>query len=246
MGESDTRSGTDDFDFDTAYRDDSPFGARAPWDIDGPQPAFVALEQTAAIAGDVLDCGCGSGENVLFLATKGHTVTGVDLAPTAISIAQKKARERGLTATFTTADALELTGYHDQFDTVIDSALAHLFDPDQLTRYAAALHRACRVDATVHILGISDRAFTFLRNEQSAVAEQLENQLPSDALKLEDMLPSLTADHLRNGFAAGWAAESITETTLRTFMPFQTDPLDLPARLGRFRRLASKTDPQTR
>ncbi|MEV6769807.1 class I SAM-dependent methyltransferase [Nocardia sp. NPDC051030] len=226
-----------DFSFDAIYRGDSPFGDHAPWDIDGPQPSYVALEAAGLITGDVLDSGCGTGDNALYLASKGHPVTGIDSAPTAIDIARCKAAERGLPATFDTADALELPGYHAQFDTVIDSALAHLFTTDELTRYAAALHRACRPGATVHVLAISDRATAFIRTGHAELAEQMEAQLSDGNLDLNEMLPSLTAHQLRTGFADDWATESLTETTLRAHLPFQPDPINLPAWLARFRRL---------
>ena len=46
--------------FEAAYAD------KAPWDIGGPQPAFV--ERAGQVAGSVLDVGCGTGENALFFA----------------------------------------------------------------------------------------------------------------------------------------------------------------------------------
>ena len=48
--------------FNPAYR------GTPPWDIGRPQPDFVRLEEAGEIRGSVLDVGCGSGENVLYLA----------------------------------------------------------------------------------------------------------------------------------------------------------------------------------
>jgi 2-polyprenyl-3-methyl-5-hydroxy-6-metoxy-1,4-benzoquinol methylase len=96
-----------------------------PWDIGRPQQEFVRLEESGAISGDVLDVGCGTGENALFLASRGHVVWGVDSAPTAIQIARRKAEERGLAATFLVRDALNLDQVGRTFDTVIDSGLFH-------------------------------------------------------------------------------------------------------------------------
>ena len=103
-----------------------------PWDIGRPQREFVRLEESGRISGDVLDVGCGTGENVLFLAGRGHDVWGVDSAPAAIEIARRKAEERGLAATFLVQDALNLQGIGRTFDTVIDSGLFHtLSDPER-------------------------------------------------------------------------------------------------------------------
>ena len=103
-----------------------------PWDIGRSQREFVRLEESGKIAGDVLDVGCGTGENALFLASRGHDVWGVDSAPAAIEIARRKAEERGLAATFLVKDTLNLHEIGRTFDTVIDSGLFHtLSDPER-------------------------------------------------------------------------------------------------------------------
>ncbi|MGZ4914859.1 MAG: class I SAM-dependent methyltransferase [Halobacteriota archaeon] len=52
-----------------------------PWDIGHPQREFVQLEEADEIKGSVLDVGCGTGENALYLAERGHEVWGVDFSP---------------------------------------------------------------------------------------------------------------------------------------------------------------------
>ncbi|MFD5798213.1 class I SAM-dependent methyltransferase [Streptomyces diastatochromogenes] len=214
--------------FDAVYRGESPFGKRPPWDIGAPQPAFVALEEAGLISGAVLDAGCGTGEDVLHLASKGYEVTGLDLSSEAVSLARHKAEERGLDATFAVADALELVGYDGRFDTVIDCGLAHTFDADRLRSYAAALHRVCRPGALVHVLEVSDVGAAKM---QARLAEVIEG-IPAS----EPPGPKRSADDLRRGFADGWTVESVADATLYGILPSASEPLDLPAWLGRFRR----------
>jgi SAM-dependent methyltransferase len=91
--------------FEWAYRNGAPL-----WDIGRPQPAIVRLAEQGTIAGDVIDVGCGTGENALYLTSRGLGVVGVDAAPTAIEQTQAKARLQGSGATFVAADALGLEG----------------------------------------------------------------------------------------------------------------------------------------
>src|SRR5207302_11255421 len=61
------------------------YKTRPPWDIGRPQPAFVELVQAGELnKGRVLDVGCGTGENALYLAERGFSVAGVDLSTRAI------------------------------------------------------------------------------------------------------------------------------------------------------------------
>src|SRR6202035_898638 len=105
------------------------------WDICRPQPAIVRLAETGQITGSVLDVGCGTGENVLYLAEHGHAAAGIDGAPTAIKKARAKAKRRGLTASFEVGDALNLPTPEREFDTVIDSGLFHVFSDDERLRF---------------------------------------------------------------------------------------------------------------
>src|SRR5512132_2762920 len=86
--------------------DASYVGGPPPWGTGQPQPAIVRLAGEGAFFGAVLDAGCGTGENALLLASLGLQVVGVDVAETALSIARKKAADRGLDAYFVVGDAL--------------------------------------------------------------------------------------------------------------------------------------------
>src|SRR5438874_510099 len=90
--------------FDTAY-DGAP-----PWDTGRPQEDIVRLYDRGGFKGKVLDVGCGSGDNSLFLADKGLDVLGIDRVPAAIDRARAKAAQQKSTATFQIADALDLPG----------------------------------------------------------------------------------------------------------------------------------------
>src|SRR3954454_16053648 len=137
--------------FESAYQE------KAPWDIPGPQPAFVGLEESGAIIGSVLDVGCGTGENSLYLASRGHEVWGLDFVPVAIERATAKAQERGLSAHFQVGDALKLDQLGRTFDTVIDCGLFHTFTDDERPLYEAGLSKVVRPGGCVHILCFSDQ-----------------------------------------------------------------------------------------
>ncbi|MER5673220.1 class I SAM-dependent methyltransferase [Pseudonocardia alni] len=130
--------------FEQAYRDGDP-----PWVIDEPQPVVAALARDGAVTGTVLDPGCGTGEHTILLAGLGYDVLGADAAPTAVRRARERAAAAGVDARFVVADVL------GPFDTVVDSALFHLFDPGDQARYARALAGVVRPGGVVHVLALA-------------------------------------------------------------------------------------------
>ena len=129
---------------------------RPPWDIGKPQSEIVRLEQEGKLRGSVLDCGCGTGENALYLASRGHEVWGIDASPNAIRKAESKAKDRGIAVKFLTVDALDLGGLGRTFDAVIDCGLFHVFsDPDR-ERYVSSLASVTAPGAKLVVLCFSD------------------------------------------------------------------------------------------
>ena len=139
--------------FDNAYRD----GGRPTWDIGRPQGALVRLVERGLVAGTVLDAGCGTGENALFLAGLGHAVVGVDFAAAAIERAVAKAAGRGLPVEFLVADALDLAALGRRFDSLIDVGLFHTLSNEERVRYAASLGAVLRPGGCAFLLCWSDR-----------------------------------------------------------------------------------------
>ncbi len=127
-----------------------------PWDIGRSQPAIMRLAETGQITGLVLDIGCGTGENVLYLAERGFVTTGIDGAPTAIRKARNKAKRRGLKARFELADALDLAVPEQPFDTVIDSGLFHVFSDEDRAHFRDSLARVVRRGGTYFLMCFSD------------------------------------------------------------------------------------------
>ena len=134
------------------------YNARPPWDIGRPQPAFLELVRAGELnIGGVLDVGCGTGENALYLAEKGFSVVGVDLATRAIDAAKAKSTERKLKVDFRIANALSLEFKNDYFDNAIDSGLFHTFNDSNRVDFAREIARVLKTGGKYFMLCFSDK-----------------------------------------------------------------------------------------
>lgn len=182
-------------DFDAAYR------GTPPWDIGHPQPAFAELARAGALSGRVLDVGCGTGEHAMLAAGLGLAALGVDSSPAAIAIAQRKAAERGLDVRFAVHNALDLGTLGslgplgDQFDTVLDSALFHVFGDEERRRYVDSLRAVVSPGGRYFMLCFSDRQPPGFGPRRVSQAE------------------------IKDSFADGWQIDAIEPVTLEV-----TDP----------------------
>ena len=127
------------------------------WDIGRPQAEVIALADAGSFRSPVVDLGCGTGENALALAARGHDVLGIDAAPRAIGKAMDKARERDLAgATFLVADVFGVAGLGRRFASALDCGLFHVLDDHERPVYAASLHGALEPGGALHVLCFSD------------------------------------------------------------------------------------------
>lgn len=69
----------------------------------------------------VLDVGCGAGRHTVELAARGYMATGLDIGEEALAVARRRARERGVSPTFTRGDILGAP-FSGEFDAVVSVA----------------------------------------------------------------------------------------------------------------------------
>jgi len=176
---------------------ESIYAGQPRWEIGRPQKAFINVADQ--ITGSVLDSGCGTGENAFFFVSRGHKVTGIDFLAEPITIAKRKATERGLTVTFLVMDALTMKDWTERFDNVIDSGLFHVFGDDDRRRYIEGLAMVLKPGGRLFFLCFSD--------------EEPGTQGPRRVSQKEIEL----------AFAEGWAVESIEPSRYEV----RPDPQDI-------------------
>ena len=203
--------------FDKLYRGEpvfegGPAPTGVPWDVHQAQPRLMELEALGGFSGEVLDIGCGLGDNAIYLASRGHSVTGLDGSPAAIEEARRRGAAAGVTVTFDVADATDLSGYEGRFDTVVDSALYHCLDDEGRQAYIGALYRATRPGARLHLSCFSDG------NINGVIA-------PMGAVPEANIRDTLTAN--------GWRIDFLGPTTyLGNAVAFGTDEEGFPQQLA--------------
>jgi cyclopropane fatty-acyl-phospholipid synthase-like methyltransferase len=110
---------------------------RMPWEI-GPRDELVRLVESGRLRpGRVVDLGCGTGANAVFLAQHGFDVTGIDFAPSGLAKARKAAAKAGVAATFLEADLTALPAGLGPFDVLVDYGTLDDLSAAKRDRYVA-------------------------------------------------------------------------------------------------------------
>jgi SAM-dependent methyltransferase len=169
--------------------------------------------------GEVLDVGCGAGEHTIYLTRLGYSVLGLDASVPAVRYARRNAHRQNVSAAFEVADATQLGGR--AYDTILDSALFHIFDPVDRLKYVRSLSKACLPGGILHMLALSDEGPGFG--------------------------PEVGVDAIREAFSDGWTVEDIVSSRYQAIATpdhhvtdLGFDPgerVELPALLARIRRL---------
>jgi len=91
----------------------------------------------------VLDLGCGTGTNVIYLKQHGFDAVGVDWSSRAIAQARKKLEAAHIDAPLFIVNLLDTEHFpvKGPFDFVMDIGVMHIFDEKDRARYAATLDR---------------------------------------------------------------------------------------------------------
>lgn len=130
--------------WDDAYR------STPPWDTNHVDPQLSAYLAAKLPPGRrVLEVGCGTGTNSVFLAKRGSLVTAVDLSPRAISAAKRRADQAHTAVDFQVADATTLR-LGKRFDWAFDRGCYHSLPKAAAPKYRAALLR--HLDRGSHLL----------------------------------------------------------------------------------------------
>lgn len=124
-------------DWNDRYRE-----GNSPWDTGRPSSELQRVLRLHAIQPcRVLEIGCGTGTNSVWMAQQGFEVTGIDVAPLAVEHAKKRAHMAKVDVRFVVADVLDLPDLGEPFAFFFDRGCYHAVRRDAPDQYAPAVAR---------------------------------------------------------------------------------------------------------
>ena len=119
-----------------------------PWNEETPPEILTHLVETEKITPcKVIELGCGAGNYLIYLSTKGFDPTGIDISETAIDIARKSAAKKDAKCNFISADVLgDMSEMHGKYDFAYDWHLLHHIFPEDREKYINNVYRLLKPD----------------------------------------------------------------------------------------------------
>jgi len=113
---------------------------KPPWDTGVTPPELYQFIESHP-PGKALDLGCGTGTNLLTLASYGWQVTGIDYAWRAVQTARRRLIENGVTGFVAAGDVTMMQRVQEQFNLVLDMGCYHGIPTNRRSFYRANVLR---------------------------------------------------------------------------------------------------------
>lgn len=113
---------------------------RPPWETGRPSAELRrVIEEENIRRCRVLELGCGSGINAVWLAQQGFDVTAIDITPLAIEKARERAAAAGVNVHFAVDDVLNLAQEYEPFPFFFDRGCYHAVRRENVQAYLRTL-----------------------------------------------------------------------------------------------------------
>lgn len=209
---------TFDSDWDRAYRDGLAIN-KYPW-----AAVISSLFRARRIIGsdssrqlDLVEVGCGTGNNIVAAATEGFTVAGLDGSAAAIEIASRFFEQRGLRADLRVGDFSDLPWAAGSFDIALDRGAITCAPPSAARRAIDELHRVLRPGGLAICIDI------FSTQHSAAVfadAQGFASEIPGDHLGGVRQATFYDWESVTGLFAPGrWDVIAAQETLIKSKIP---------------------------
>ncbi|MDP3741827.1 MAG: class I SAM-dependent methyltransferase [Candidatus Micrarchaeota archaeon] len=123
----------------------------------GPSVSF-SFQDFLPAGAKVLELGCGDGKTLTSLIASGFKVTGIDVSPSAIKIARKKA---GRKAKLVVGDVCELPFAANSFDAVVTVHVLDHLSQKERGKAVVEISRVLKKDGLLFFEGFSQNDFRF-------------------------------------------------------------------------------------
>jgi len=117
-------------------------GDALPWDTGAPAKELTAYFSRAEEAPkSVLELGCGTGTNAIWMVQQGCNVVATDISPTAIEWAQNKAKSAGVRVDFKVSDICQENPVEKKsVDFVFDRGVFHVMAEEKREHFVKVVH----------------------------------------------------------------------------------------------------------
>lgn len=182
----------------------------------GAEPNAVVAEIAGDLpAGTVLDLACGQGRNAVWLAQRGHDVTGIDLSPVAVGQARRLADDVGVDVDLAIGDVTEWDPAGRTWDLVL---LSYLQIPavDRAVAHAKAVAAVAPGGTLLLIAHHLDNLDGGIGGPQSPEVLYTEDQLAEDFAELEIQRNEIVTRRVERADLQGTAIDVLVVATRPT------------------------------